>query len=311
MTNPVKNTPILKSLVSESTLVEWPWSKKKEEEPVDDTPKQEVPDIDLKTLDIFASKLIQTTPDTTRYVLRVTASSIRNLYFDAKGPANFVAAMSDEVLEQFVASPLKVSSKSAPNIQQMPSNFKFSDQLKSSGSANYAILLNVPTELLKKLSTARSAGEQGINEARSVLTEMLHHSYYIMVLSIPASKKIANEIDAAGQDLERVIDVLTPDMLVAMPKAGEVKVVRDAILEYAGEKAESGSEDQSNDSSESPTQQTTSTGNVTKDFKNLLDTLAAADSKTFNQVSQLLADIGHATDKKKKMAEIAKLLGSQ
>lgn len=300
---------LLKSIINE-----WPWDKKKEaapsEEPEDD--KDETPDIELKTLDTFSSKLIQSAPNTERFVIRLPASSIKQLYFDKKGPESLVATLNDETLAKFISNPLKVASKKSPaEIQQMPKGFKFSDQLKGNGSANYAVLLDVPSEILKKLSAAKSAGEAGVNEARTVLVEALAHKFYVMVLSISASSKIAEKVDAAGTDLDAISNVLVPNMLVAMPKAGEVKVIRDAINEHNESDGETSSEEpkdgeDENKSAEPEKVEVPKT--IQQQFKSLLSNLEDADPATFNHITQLLADIGHAADKKKKMAEISKLI---
>lgn len=303
---------LLKSIINE-----WPWDKKKEaapsEEPEDD--KDETPDIELKTLDTFSSKLIQPAPNTERFVIRLPASSIKQLYFDKKGPESLVATLNDEILAKFISNPLKVASKKSPaEIQQMPKGFKFSDQLKGNGSANYAVLLDVPAEILKKLSAAKSAGEAGVNEARTVLIEALAHKFYVMVLSISASSKIAEKIDAAGTDLDAISNVLVPNMLVAMPKAGEVKVVRDAIIEHnesngeaSSEETKDGEDSEAENKSAEP-EKVEVPKTIQQQFKSLLSNLEDADPATFNHITQLLADIGHAADKKKKMAEISRLI---
>lgn len=318
VTEKPQTTSLIKSIINE-----WPWDKKKEPQPTEaDEPiaddEGETPDIELKALDTFSGKLIQSAPNTSRYVIKLPASSIRPLYFDKAGPENLVKSLNDAVLTKFITNPTKAAGKNGAVLQKMPDNFKFSDQLKGTGGANFAILLDVPDEISKKLEAAKSAGESGVNEARTVLIEALAHKFYVMVLNISAASKIADKVDAAGTDLDSVSHALTPNILVAMPKAGEVKVIRDAIMELSDEqpastdKPEAGKEAAETDDDKAKDKELDAEPeapkSVQQQFKSLLDNLGSADAKTFNQITQLLADIGQAADKKKKMAEISNLV---
>lgn len=316
VTEKPQSASLLKSIINE-----WPWDKKPtKEEPTDnkdnessDAEDDKTPEIELKALDTFSGKLIQPAPNTARFVVRLPASSIRQLYFDKAGPENLVKSFDDESLAKFISNPSKTSTrKSNAEIQKMPNNFKFGDQLKGNSSANYAILLDVPVEILKKLEAAKSAGESGLNEARAVLTEALAHRHYVMVLNIAAASKIADKINVAGTDLDAISNALTPNILVAMPKKGEVKVIRDAIIDLHD--GDSSTQDtpsnNDNDTEDKPATQSIpdKPKTVEQQFKGLLDALKDSDTKTFNKITQLLADIGQAADKKKKMAEILNLV---
>jgi hypothetical protein len=311
VTEKPQTNSLLKSIINE-----WPWDKKKEEPKKEDEPiaddEGETPDIELKALDTFSGKLIQSAPNTSRYVIKLPASSIRPLYFDKAGPENLVKSLNDAALTKFIANPTKAAGKNGAVLQKMPDNFKFSDQLKGTGGANYAILLDVPDEISKKLEAAKSAGDAGLNEARTVLIEALAHKFYVLVLNISAASKIAEKVDAAGTDLDAVSHALTPNILVAMPKAGEVKVIRDAIMELnddqPSEKTDDKSDDKAKDTEDKPEAAPEVPKTVQQQFKSLLDKLGETDDATFNHIAQLLADIGQAADKKKKMAEISNLV---
>jgi hypothetical protein len=205
-----------------------------EKKPVEKKPAEEKPeaeedggadiDRDVPLLTAFADKIRQAGSGNMRYVLRMNADDLANLYLSKGGGGKFVDGLSDDKVLAVANHPNRTSDEGIEEIEALQPGYNFKQLITPANNAHdVTVLLNVPQSISDALTSAKADP----NAAREALKKMMNHKFYVMSLSNSKARKIQPAVDKAWKNLHDVSVALNPGIVLSYPSHEELKQITD------------------------------------------------------------------------------------
>ena len=205
-----------------------------EKKPVEKKPAEEKPeaedeggqdiDRDVPLLTAFADKIRQAGSGNMRYVLRMNADDLANLYLSKGGGGKFVDGLSDDKVLAVANHPNRTSDEGVEEIEALQPGYNFKQLITPANNAHdVTVLLNIPQSISDALTSAKADP----NAAREALKKMMNHKFYVMSLSNSKARKIQPDVDKVWKNLHDVSIALNPGIVLSYPSHEELKQITD------------------------------------------------------------------------------------
>lgn len=181
-----------------------------------------------KAIPKIVSELFSDASSDNRLVLFLSLGNLKSLYLQSGGGQKVIDDMDDAEISSLITS---IDNPSA-RMKRVKPGFKLRDLIMpptGAKSSDEAIQMDVPVQLFDELESVAD-----VQAARETLKKMMLHKYYVGVLNVARTKKIASTVDKA-KDTDSKAVVFDPAVLQAWPNRQVLDAAKQEWYDTKGE----------------------------------------------------------------------------
>jgi hypothetical protein len=183
---------------------------------------------DTKAITKIVSELFSDASSDNRLVVFLSLGNLKSMYLQPGGGQKVIDDMDQSEISSLITDIYSPTAR----MKRVKPGFKFKDLITPPAGAKSpeeAVQIDVPTSLFDELE-----GAADVEAAKQTLKKMMSHKYYVGVLNVARSKKIASAVDK-GKDTESRAAVFDPAVLQAWPNRQTLDAAKQQWYDEKGE----------------------------------------------------------------------------
>jgi hypothetical protein len=178
----------------------------------------------------IASKLKASPSGEQRVVLRMSLVDLKRHYLQEGGGVSWAKNLPNENISAILSNPVRATEKEEPlEFEILLPKYTFGKLITpKEKSHEVTVLLDIPNAMINELKGASSTND--INAGRIILEKMMNHKFTVFTINNARAKKIEGEIKQNWNNLDDLIRVFNPGVIIAIPDPEELKQAHDAFV---------------------------------------------------------------------------------